>query len=181
MATLVTLTDCKAHVRRTDTAEDGIIGTYRSAAIRYVEDYTGHILSQREVTDTYAEWGDFLTLRHQPITVDDPTPTLVVTYHDAEGDETEYESRVIRDQRYPWTIHPPYGDEFPTLADNGTIAVVYTAGYEAGEVPDPLNQAVLLLVGHWYSLRGAVQEGSFEEVPFAVTSLCRPYRGAVMA
>ena len=34
-------------------------------------------------TDAFAAWGDFLTLRYRPITVDDPTPTLTVTYHDA--------------------------------------------------------------------------------------------------
>lgn len=181
MATLVDLTAAKAHLRKTDTSEDSIIGTYRTAAIGWVESYTGHILSAREVTDAFHEWGDYLTLRHQPITVDDPTPTLTVTYLDTEGDEIEYDSRVIRDQRYPWTIYPPYGDEFPTLATNGTITVTYTAGYAAGEVPDALNAAILLLVGHWYSNRSAVDEGSFEELPLAVQSLCRPYRGAVMA
>lgn len=180
MATLVDLAACKAHVRKTDTSEDSIIGAYRAAAIQWVENYTGHILSQREVTDTFAEWGEALTLRHQPITVGEPTPALTVTYNDLEGDEIEYEG-VIRDQRYPWKIVPPYGDEFPTLGDNGAISVVYTAGYDSGEVPDALNQAVLLLVGHWYSGRSAVQDGQLAEAPLAVTSLCRPYRGAVMA
>jgi uncharacterized phiE125 gp8 family phage protein len=181
MATLVTLTTVKQHLRKTTTEEDDGIGAYRTAAIAYVEKYTGHILIQREVTDSFPAWGDFLTLRHQPITVDDPTPTLTVTYHDAEGDETEYETRVIRDQTYPWTIHPPYGSDFPTLADNGTITVEYTAGYDAGEVPDELNAAVLLLCGHWYANRSAVDEGSFQELPLSVVSLCRPFRGAVMA
>jgi uncharacterized phiE125 gp8 family phage protein len=182
MATLVTLETVKQHLRKgSDTSEDTVIGAYRTAAIAYVEKFTGHILIQREVTDSFAEWGDFLTLRHQPITVGDPTPTLTVTYHDAEGDETEYASRVIRDQRYPWTIHAPYGDEFPVLADNGTITVTYTAGYDAGEVPDELNAAVLLLCGHWYSNRAAVAEPPVQELPLAVVSLCRPFRGAVMA
>lgn len=181
VATLVTLANVKEHLRVTTTNEDTVIGAYRAAAIAYVEKYTGHVLVQREVTDAFAAWGDYLTLRHQPITVDDPTPTLTVTYLDTEGDEIEYESRVIRDQTYPWTIYPPYGDDFPTLADNGTITVTYTAGYAAGQVPDELNAAVLLLCGHWHANRAAVDEGSFQELPLAVVSLCRPFRGAVMA
>jgi uncharacterized phiE125 gp8 family phage protein len=181
MATLVTLDTVKQHLRKTTAEEDTVIGAYRTAAIAYVEKYTGHILIQREVTDSFAEWGDFLTLRHQPITVGDPTPTLEVTYHDAEGDETEYAGRVIRDQRYPWTIHAPYGDEFPVLADNGTINVTYTAGYDAGEVPDELNAAVLLMSGHLYHNRSAVVEGSFEDLPFTIENLCRPFRGVVVA
>lgn len=181
MATLVTLSTVKEHLRKTTTDEDTAVGAYRSAAIAYVERYTGHILTQREVTDAFPAWGDYLTLRHQPITVGDPTPALTVTYLDTEGDEIEYESRVVRDQTYPWAIYPPFGDSFPTLADNGTVTVTYTAGYAAGEVPDDLNAAVLLLCGHWYSNRAAVQEGQFQELPLAVVSLCRPFRGAVLA
>lgn len=182
MATLVDVTAVKQHLRKgSDTSEDTLIGIYRSAAIAYVEKYTGHILIQREVTDAFAEWGDFLTLRNQPITVDDPTPTLVVTYNDLEGDEIEYEERVIRDQRYPWLIVPPYGAEFPTLGDNGTIAVTYTAGYAADEIPDELNAAILLLCEHWHTNRGATSAENLSEPPFAVTNLCRPFRGAVMA
>src|SRR5688500_18701228 len=115
MATLVTLSDVKAQVRVTTTDEDGIIGIHRAAAIAWVENYTGHILSQRVVTDTFGAWGDYLTLRYQPITVGDPTPVLTVEYTDDEGDFIEYEARIVRDFQYPWTIHAPYGFEFPSL------------------------------------------------------------------
>lgn len=181
MATLVTLTDSKRHVRRTDTHEDGIIGAYLAAAIQWVENYTGHLLTQRVVVDSFHEWGEWLTLRRQPITVDDPTPTLTVEYIDSEGNEAEYEAYVLRDEIYPWTIMAPFGDEFPELGVNGNVTVTYTAGYDTGEVPDALNQAVLLLVGHYYAYRSAVDEGPLQAVPLAVESLCRPYRGAVLA
>lgn len=181
MANLVTLTDAKAHVRRTDSAEDGILATYLAAAIAWVENYTGHLLTQREVTDTFSAWGEFLTLRHQPILVDDPTPTFTVEYTNTDGDPTEYTAYVLRDERYPWTLYPPLTDGFPALGSGGSITVTYTAGYATGEVPDALNQTVLLLVGNWYSYRSAVDEAPLQEVPLAVVSLCRPYRGAVLA
>lgn len=182
MATLVSLATVKLHLRKgSDTSEDTLIDAYRAAAIAWVEKYTGHILVQREVVDTFAAWGDYLSLTYQPITVGDPTPTLVVTYNDAEGDETTYGARVIRDQKYPWLIVPPYGDAFPTLGDNGAISVTYTAGYDAGEVPDELNAAVLLLCEHWHTNRGAAGADELYEAPLAVKSLCLPFRGVVVA
>lgn len=182
MAEPLTLAEAKAHLRKTDTSEDTLITSYILAAREWIENYTGFILVQREVTDAYSEWGDYLTLRHQPITVGDPTPTLTVEYIDVDGNEIEYEGRVIRDQRYPWMIYPEIGGEFPELGTNGTITVTYTAGYaNAAAVPQALKQAMLLLIGNWYSQRNANSADQMEETPFAVTSLCRPFRGAVLA
>ncbi len=178
MAEPLTTAEAKAQLRVTSDHEDDLIDSYVIAAREWCEEYTGHILVQREVTDSFSAWGDYLTLRYQPITVDDPTPTLTVTYHDLEGDETEYAGRVIRDQRYPWTIHPPYGDEFPTLGDNGTIAVTYTAGYAtAADVPEKFKQTIRVLISAMHANRGAIPEETAQTARF----LLRSYRGAVMA
>lgn len=182
MAEPLTTAEAKAHLRVTDTSEDTLIGTYIVAAREWVENYTGHILVQREVVDGFSAWGPYLTLRHQPITVGDPTPTLTVAYINADGDETAFEDFVLRDQRYPWTIWPVHGSEFPELGENPTITVTYTAGYaSAGAVPQALRQAMLLLIGAWHQQRGANSGDEMFETPFAVTSLCRPFRGAVLA
>lgn len=176
MATLVDLTAAKAHVRRTDNAEDAIIGAYLAAAIQWVSNYTGHVLASVSVVDAYEEWGPFLTLRYQPIAA---SPVPVVEYVNTDGDTVELTDFILRDEIYPWTIYPD--PEFPPLGDGGNITVTYTAGYASGQVPDALNMVILLLVAHWYTLRSPVQDGQFQEVPLAVMSLCRPYRGAVMA
>lgn len=178
MAEPLTTAELKAHLRKTTTDEDSLIASYGVAAREWCEDYTGHVLVQRQVTDTFASWGDALTLRHQPITVGDPTPTLVVSYNDLEGDETTYAARVIRDQRYPWIIVPPYGDAFPTLGDNGAISVVYTAGYaNAAAVPEKFKWGIKLLVASMHFNRGTIDEETKEAVRF----ILRSYRGAVMA
>lgn len=177
VATLVDLAAVKAHCRVTDTNEDATIATYRLTAISWVENYTGHIVAAREVVDAFSAWGDFLTLRHQPITVDDPTPTLVVMYDDEFGDVSEYEDRIIRDQTYPWTLYPPFGESFPALGDNGTITVTYTAGYEAGAVPDEMNQSILILCSAMHANRGSIPADSADTCRF----LLRAYRGAVLA
>lgn len=178
MSEPITTAEAKAHLRVTDTSEDDLIDSYVVAAREWVEDYTGFILVQREVTDAFAAWGDYLTLRYQPITVGDPTPELTVNYTDIEGATAEYGSRVIYDQRYPWTIHPPYGDEFPTLGDNGTVTVTYTAGYSGpGDVPEKFKQAIRILIGGMHVNRGSIPEETAQTARF----LLRSYRGAVMA
>ena len=123
MAEPLTTAELKAHLRKTTTDEDTLIATYGVAAREWCEEYTGHILNQREVTDSFSAWGDYLTLRYQPITVDDPTPTLTVEYTDDEGDFIEYAERVVRDFKYPWTVHSPYGFSFPSLGGPATIKV----------------------------------------------------------
>jgi uncharacterized phiE125 gp8 family phage protein len=178
MAEPLTTAELKAHLRKTTTDEDTLIATYGVAAREWCEEYTGHILNQREVTDSFAAWGDYLTLRYQPITVGDPTPALTVTFTNEFGGETEYEDRVIRDQIYPWKIVPPYGFPFPILGDNGAIQVVYTAGYaSAAAVPELFKIAIKLLVTSFYINRGALDEATKEACRF----LLRSKRGAVMA
>jgi uncharacterized phiE125 gp8 family phage protein len=177
MAEPLTTAELKAQLRKTTTDEDTLIATYGVAAREWCEDYTGHILVQREVTDSFSTWGDFLTLRHQPITVGDPTPTLTVTYLNSDGDETEYVG-VIRDQKYPWTIYPANGQTFPTIASSSTINVVYTAGYaNAAAVPEKFKWAIKLLVTSMFDNRGSIEEDAERAVRF----ILRSYRGAVLA
>lgn len=178
MAEPLTTAELKAQLRKTTTDEDTLIAAYGVAARVWCEEYTGHILVQREVTDAFAAWGDYLTLRHEPITVDDPTPTLTVTYLNADGDATVYADRVIRDQIYPWKIYPANGEAFPAIADNSTITVTYTAGYtDAASVPDIFKQAIRILVAAMYDNRGTMTEDAQQ----AARWWLRSPRGAVMA
>jgi uncharacterized phiE125 gp8 family phage protein len=59
-----------------------------------------------------------------------------------------------------------------------TVTVRFVAGYGAnpGDVPEPLRQAMLLLIGHYYENREAVAAGTLTELPFAVASLVFPFR-----
>lgn len=45
-----------------------------------------------------------------------------------------------------------------------------------GALPAPLQQAVLLLGGHWYNQREAVTGVQMHAVPLAYDALVRPYR-----
>jgi len=41
---------------------------------------------------------------------------------------------------------------------------------------EPIKQGALLLIGHWYSQREAVNEKLLQKIPYAVDSLWLPYK-----
>ena len=45
-----------------------------------------------------------------------------------------------------------------------------------GNLPPTLQQAVLLIAGHWYNQREAVSGVQMAEVPYTVQALIKPYR-----
>jgi len=66
----------------------------------------------------------------------------------------------------------------PARRLNG-FEVAFTAGYgdEAGDVPEPIRQALKLLVAHWFEHREPVVLGQLaQEVPATVGGLLLPYR-----
>lgn len=50
---------------------------------------------------------------------------------------------------------------------------------EDGTLPPTLQQAVLLIAGHWYNQREAVSGVQMAEVPYTLQALIKPYRKLV--
>lgn len=173
MAEPVSLATAKQHLRRFDTSEHSLIEGYIRAARQWVEEYTGHVLSSRSFVERFDAWGDYLTLFRQPITA------AAIKYDSADDDQADFTGFEFSTGQYPLRLYP--ATSFPTLRANGYITVTYTAGYADGAAPDALIHAVLLLVGHFYTVRSGVSADSLEEVPLAVRSLCAPYRTPVLA
>lgn len=48
-----------------------------------------------------------------------------------------------------------------------------------GKLPATLQQAVLLIAGHWYNQREAVSGVQMAEVPYTMQALIKPYRKLV--
>lgn len=49
----------------------------------------------------------------------------------------------------------------------------------AGKLPVTLQQAVLMIAGHWYNQREAVSGVQMSEVPYTLQALIKPYRKLV--
>jgi uncharacterized phiE125 gp8 family phage protein len=159
------------------TADDTLIDAYIAAARQFVEDRTGRVLVSASFTEVRAAFGDYITLYRQPVTA-----LTSIAYTDASGADVPYEGAIERLTAIPPRLYPPAGSTFPELGANGLVTIEYEAGYGAGEVPAPLIQAILLLVGHWYQNRSTVEigTGSAMEVPFAVTMLLEAWKVPVL-
>lgn len=175
MAEPVSLATAKQHLRVFDASENTLIETYIKAARQWVEEFTGHIVSPRTFVDQFGEWGEYLTLYRRPVTA-----ITTIKYDSLTVDQETFADFEYAAGQYPLLIYPE--GTFPTLRTNGYITVTYTAGYATlAEVPDVLIQAILLLVGHFYTVRSGVSTDTVEEVPLAVRSLCGFYRIPVIA
>jgi uncharacterized phiE125 gp8 family phage protein len=164
----VSLTTAKAHLRVLHDAEDSLICSYIRTAREWVEGYSGHILVRRAMTQEFNGFSSYLELFYRPV-VDDPT----VAYVDADGAPQELTEYAQTTGRYPYRIYP---DEIPSIEDNSTVTVTYTAGYAEGEEPQRLVQAILVLVAGMHANRGTIPE----ETAKTAAWLCDQHRGVVL-
>ncbi len=168
MAEPVSLPLAKQHCRVLANDEDTLIAGYIKAAREWVEEYSGRVLVQREITETVDAFGSYLEISARPIVSVDS-----IEYIDTDGAPQPFTDFTANIARHPLRIFPT--GSWPTLGTNGYATVTYTAGYGEGEAPQPLAQAMLLLVGHWYSNRDAGGDVT-SEIALGVTSLCDRYR-----
>lgn len=65
-------------------------------------------------------------------------------------------------------------EQYVCTATNRTKDELLEAG--GGDFPAMLQQAVLLIAGHWYNQREAVSGVQMAEVPYTMQALIKPYR-----
>jgi uncharacterized phiE125 gp8 family phage protein len=171
MAEPLTTAELKAHIRKTTTDEDALIASYGIAAREWCEDYTSHVLVEREITTSFTAFGDYLTIYSTPNVVIDS-----IAYVDANGDVADFAYFAFPSGTYPVKVYPD--SAWPTIDDNSAILVTYTAGYaDAANVPEKFKWAIKLLVASMYENRGSIDPETMEAVRF----ILRSYRGTVMA
>lgn len=161
---MVTLDLAKQHLRVDHNEEDALIGQYLAAAVSWVENHTGKLLTRRTVTQDGRVFSSYLPLHYGPAPSD-----VTVDYTDADdAPQTIADARLVGDRLYPAAT-------WPTVTQNSPVTINYTAGYT--DTPADLDSAVLLLCGHFYANREAVVVGQASgPLEMAVESLCRPYR-----
>jgi uncharacterized phiE125 gp8 family phage protein len=165
----VLVAEAKAHLRLDGDDEDSLIGALIAAARVSVEAETRWALieqSWRAFVEAWPEDGVFLPV----------APALSVevlraitgegTIVELDSDDYEFD---IADGSV--TIDP--------VADAVRYEIDFTAGYGSSgvDVPQPLRQAIRLLVTHWYEHRSAVVLGdSATAIPLGYRELIAPYR-----
>jgi uncharacterized phiE125 gp8 family phage protein len=177
--------DVKRHLRLDIGEEDGLVRSLITVAREYAELWTGQALmtqTLRLTRDCFpgAAEGCVIRLPRSPV-----QSLTDIQYTDADGDTaTVATSLYVTDfASQPGRIALAYGETWPTdVAEQiGVVKVNYVAGYaSAALVPQRIKQAMLLLIGHWYTNREAVGSTS-REIDFAVRALLGvSYTGSIV-
>lgn len=171
----VTLAEAKAHLRVTHADEDQLISTLISSARRVVEARSGLLLIEQTWTAFLDDWPDsgIIDMPLAPLLSVDSVATfgeddIAATVDPAHyyADTASRPPRLLLRGSRVWTR--------PGRIANG-IAIIVTAGFgaTASAVPEPLRQAVLILVAHWFEHRGAADP---PPLPLTLDALIRPWR-----
>lgn len=170
----ITLEEAKRHARidGDDADDDAVLARYIVAARRLIEQRTGQLLIRRQVEQAFDRFEDPLRLRAWP------SPTgVAVTYVDPEGVERSAAGARLFARSWPPRVSPPRGASWPAAAEEPeAVRVTVEAGYAAGEVPQDLIVAMLMLIAHWHRNREAVAATSMAKLPTGVEDLIASHR-----
>lgn len=173
---IVSVQEAKAHCRVDGSDEDMLIQTLIAAATGHLNGYVG-ILGRAIGAQTWE-----LTLDRFPAEIElglGPVQSVTsIIYTDESGtdqtlDPGQYDVSFTRG-----LIAPVPGAAWPEHARKyDCIRVRFVT---VADVPEPVRQAVLLMVGHWFNEREATSAATLSEIPMGVHSLLAPYRVSVV-
>ena len=179
----LTTAEAKDHLRVTTADEDTLIDAYVKAARQAVEVHTRLQL----ITATWvARWDDWSDAEVEVDRILLPRPPLQsvssVKYYDNSGTQQTMsaDDYDVDTYNFPGSVVLGYEETWPTNRGHvNDIEITYVAGYgdSGSDVPEPIRQALRLLVGHLYENRESVTvDGTPRELPQAVEYLLYPYR-----
>jgi uncharacterized phiE125 gp8 family phage protein len=172
----LTLAEAKDYLRVETADDDDVITALVAGARTLVEAQTRRALitqTWRLVRDAWPEVGRLQVL---------PAPLRSVAaarYYDADGGPHAIDTGVfLVDSASSLLAFPQWSMPAPGRAAAG-IEIDVGVGYgdTSVSVPEPLRQAVRMLVAHWYEHRGLVAAGrNVAFMPAAVAALISPFR-----
>lgn len=173
-APAISLERLKTHLRVDHDEEDTYLQGLLDAAFDYCENFTGRILQKRQLEVRLDGFPPgVLHVRAVPLHSVDS-----LSYVNREGslvtiDAAEYQ--VIPTVEPPLIV-PEAGWPADVFDAEGTVHLVVTAGFDP--LPSSIEQAILLLCGHYYDNREVMRErfARATEMPFGVSALLYPYK-----
>jgi uncharacterized phiE125 gp8 family phage protein len=172
----VTLSEAKLHLKMDDiSADDDLINALIASATEHAQNYTNRVFINTEIVQVYDAFptsGEVLRLAVSPL-----VSVGSVVYLDANGDSQTWDDAnyVVDIYTEPSLIVEKNGSTYPdTIDQRNAVTVTYTSGFgtTAADVPQPIKQAILLLIGHFYNHR----EDTVSEKRTAAERLLNFYR-----
>lgn len=172
----VALATAKAHCRIDSSAEDSLVTLYVAAARAHLERQCDVLFAARSGVALYCDgFDDFARIDVGPVTA-----ISSISYVDTTGATQTLSASVyeLRAFGYEAQIVLKYGQSWPSVQPGSRVTVTATVGF-ATILPD-LVPPILLLVGHQYEHREAVNIGNISnELPFAVQHFIANHRRGV--
>lgn len=169
------LEQAKLHLRVDGTDEDALIGPLIKAARQHVESVTGLLLMPQAIVVTLECWEAEIMLPRAPIVAVD---SIAYTATDGATATLAAGAYVVRTRLGRTRVRAAAGTRWPPLGSDPVVEIRCAAGFaDAEAVPEPVRQAMLLLIGHWYRNREALVVGKVpSELQFAVDRLLEDHR-----
>lgn len=169
MAIPVTIEDARRQIKlaEDDDSQDADLLQSIADAAAWIEDYTGHILDARDVTETFRGFGA-VGLRAWPVK---PDAVPGVAYVDAAGAPVAIVGARLDVSSRPVRVLPPAGPFYSFRDAQQVFTVTIRAGYEDDDaVPGNFRRAMLILISAYDSDR----EGGevFQKAEAAARRLC---------
>ncbi len=171
----LTLVEAKVFLRVEHPDDDDVIGALIAASRIHVEAQTRRALITQSWRITLDRWPADGRLPVRPAPLQALSDARV---YDEDGGTRSIDVQAFTiDGGASALAFAPWGLPQPGRLAAG-IELDVTVGYgdAASAVPEPLRQAVRLLVAHWYDNRGLATLGTVTILPSTVAALIAPYR-----
>lgn len=189
----VTTAEAKDHARIDHSNEDSLIDSLVTAARMRVEEYLQRALIDTEFTMTLDDFGPQISWWPRSFLAADirlprsPVQSVdEIRYIDDSGVQQTLDASKYRVDKSSLVarVTPSYAETWPTTRPiTNAVEIDFTAGYGANstDVPEPIRQAIKVLVSTWYDHRESLSESSITQVPIQAEYLLGPYRVATHA
>jgi uncharacterized phiE125 gp8 family phage protein len=171
----VTLAEVRQHLRLPEeqTEDDLLLGLIK-AARAYCENFTRRALAEQ----TLEVYLDRFSVNSSILLPCPPLRSVIeIAYKDSTGTEMilSASNYLVDTDREPGRALPGFGMSWPVFTPYpaSPIRIRFIVGYAV--LPEPIRQAMLLLVGHWYENREATGTAK-DQTAFSVHALLSPYR-----
>lgn len=150
----ISLAQAKEHLRVVYNDEDDYISGLIVAAREMAEGKLNRTIKQRVRESAFCDWSNIVLRKPPFVSVES------LSYIDTSGQEQYLDDYAVRSRSEPARIALPYGFSAPSIQPNDEAIVVrYVAGYPEGEVPQPIIQWMLLVIGTMYENRETMSAG----------------------
>jgi len=172
----LSLDEAKGFLRVESNDEDDLVAALVTGARIHVEAQTRRALitqAWRISADAWPQDGR-LTVTPAPL-----QSLTAVRVYDEDGTSRDVDLQAfVLDLANSALVFAPWALPMPGRCALGIeIDVMSGYGTTANDVPEPLRQAIRLLIAHWYENRGLVAAGTTQSMlPATVASLLAPYR-----